>query len=101
MYRVLMVVASPKRLAAGGRRRWMQFHTGVDYEVVVGEGGTEGRMTFPPNLYDRLAFRATLKAFEAAYRASGAPKAYAEILSMNATEVHFRMVWYPETQQAR
>ena len=43
MYRLLMAVASPQRLASGGERRWANFHTGVDYEIMVLDGGTQGR----------------------------------------------------------
>jgi hypothetical protein len=96
MYRVLMAVASPERLASGARRRWENFHTGVEYDVTIGETGTEARMTYPRNLYDRLAFRAHLKAIEAAYRASGARNAVAELESMTSNEARFRVLWYPE-----
>lgn len=96
MYRVLMAVASPERLAAGGERRWSNFHTGVDYELRVVEGGTHSRFGFPPHLYDSLALRATLKAIEAAYRASGARGATAELIAIGATSAEFRVIWYPE-----
>ena len=96
MYRVLMAVASPERLANGARRRWENFHTGVEYDVVIGETGTEGKMTYPKNLFDRLAFRGHLKAIEAAYRASGARNAVAELETMTPTEARFRVLWYPE-----
>ena len=96
MYRVLMSMASPERLSKGGVRRWQNFHTGVDYEIERTELGTSSRMTYPENLFDRLTFRGHLRAIEAAYRASGAPNAAAELVSMTPTEVHFRVVWYPE-----
>ena len=96
MYRVLMAVASPERLAAGGERRWNNFHTGVDYELKVVPGGTHSRFGFPPHLYDSLALRATLKAIEAAYRASGARGARAELLAMGPTTAEFRVGWYPD-----
>lgn len=96
MYRVLMVVASPERLASGGQRRWANFHTGVDYDLVIGPNGTEATMTFPSHLFDRLVFRAHLRAIEAAYRASGAKNAVMELDSLGPTEARFRAVWYPE-----
>jgi hypothetical protein len=96
MYRLLMAVASPQRLATGGERRWSNFHTGVDYEIKVLEGGTQGRFEYPHYLYDNLAVRATLKAIEAAYRASGARDARADLLSCTVTRAEFRVLWYPE-----
>ncbi len=96
MYRVLMAVASPERLAAGGERRWNNFHTGVDYELKVVERGTHSRFSFPPYLYDSLALRATLKAIEAAYRASGARGATSERIAIGPTTAEFRIIWYPE-----
>lgn len=96
MYRVLMAVASPERLAAGGERRWNNFHTGVDYELKVVAGGTHSRFSFPTYLYDSLALRATLKAIEAAYRASGARAATSELLAMGPTSAEFRIIWYPD-----
>jgi hypothetical protein len=96
VYRVLMAVASPERLAQGARRRWENFHTGVEYDVTIGDSGTEGRMQYPRNLYDKLAFRANLKAIEAAYRASGARNAVAELVTMTSNEATFRVLWYPE-----
>ncbi len=96
MYRLLMAVASPQRLAKGAQRRWGNFHTGVDYDVEVVEGGTRARLSFPTNLYDRLALRATLQAIEAAYRASGARNAQAELLTLGSRSAEFRVVWYPE-----
>ncbi len=96
MYRVLMAVASPERLASGAVRRWENFHTGVEYEVTILEGGTEARMRYPRNLFDKLAYRAHLRAIEAAYRASGARNAVAELVSFEPNEAAFRVVWYPE-----
>ncbi|MCA9579136.1 MAG: hypothetical protein R3B40_31525 [Polyangiales bacterium] len=96
MYRLLMAVASPQRLASGGERRWANFHTGVDYEIQVLEDGTHSRFGFPSYLYDSLALRATLKAIEAAYRASGARAARAELLNIGATHAEFRVLWYPD-----
>jgi len=96
MYRVLMAVASPERMAAGGERRWNNFHTGVDYELKVVEGGTHSRFSFPPYLYDSLALRATLKAIEAAYRASGARAATSELIAIGPTTAEFRIIWYPD-----
>ena len=96
MYRVLMSMASPERLAKGGVRRWNNFHTGVEYEISVDDLGTQSRMTYPTNLFDRLAFRGHLRAIEAAYRASGAPNAAAELVNMTSTDVSFRVVWFPE-----
>lgn len=96
MYRLLMAVASPERLANGGQRRWANFHTGVDYEITVGAEGTRSRFEFPLYLYDSLALRATLKAIEAAYRASGAKNARGELLAITPTSAEFRILWYPE-----
>lgn len=96
LYRVLMSLASPQRLAQGATRRWQNFHTGVDYQVALHENGTLGHLITPPSLYDRLVLRAHLRAIQAAYRASGAPDATIEILSMNATDARFRIVWDPQ-----
>jgi hypothetical protein len=98
MYRILMLVASPERLAKGASRRWDNFHRGVEYDVTLVEGGTESVMRFPPHLYDRLAFRAHLKAIEAAYRATDAKRAMVELVSFDATEARFRTRWYPESR---
>ena len=38
----------------------------------------------------------TLKAIEAAYRASGARAARAELLNIGATHAEFRVLWYPD-----
>jgi hypothetical protein len=97
MYRLLMMVATPERLAKGARRRWDNFHQGVEYEVQLVPAGTEAVMRYPPNLYDRLTFRAHLKAIEAAYRATDAKHAIVELVSMSATEARFRAIWYPES----
>jgi hypothetical protein len=96
MYRILMAMVSPERLAGGGARRWNNFHTGVEYAITINDGGTDSVMRYPTNLFDRLAFRGHLRAIEAAYRASGAPNATAELGSMTSTEVRFRVTWYPE-----
>ena len=96
MYRVLMAVASPERLAAGGERRWNNFHTGADYELKLAERGPNSRFSSPPYLYDSLALRATLKAIEAAYRASGARGATSELIAIGPTTAEFRIIWYPE-----
>lgn len=98
MYRILMIVASPERLAKGATRRWDNFHRGVEYEVTIVEEGTESVMRFPPNVYDRLVFRAHLKAIEAAYRATDAKRAMVELVSFEATEARFRTRWYPESR---
>lgn len=98
MYRILMLVATPERLAKGASRRWDNFHRGVEYEVKVVDQGTESLMRFPPHLYDRLTFRAHLKAIEAAYRATDAKHAMVELVSFEATEARFRTRWYPESR---
>lgn len=97
MYRILMMVASPERLAKGARRRWDNFHRGIEYDVTVVSGGSESVMRYPPNVYDRLAFRAHLKAIEAAYRATDAKHAVVELISFEPTVAQFRTRWYPES----
>lgn len=96
MYRVLMSVASAQALAAGGQRRWNAFHTGTQYEAKIHENGTEVTLRFPENAFDALVVRGTLRAIQAAYRASGAREAVVELVRFAPTEATYRAVWYPE-----
>ena len=95
MYRLLMIVASPNALAQGGARRWAAFHTGTEYETKVGDGGTTTTLRFPEHTFDPLVVRGTLRAIQAAYRASGARDATVDIVDFSPTKVVYRSVWYP------
>jgi len=96
MYRVLMAVASPELLARGGQRRWNAFHTGTDYETKVGANGTETTLRFPIGMFDTLVIRGTLRAIQAAYRASGAKHATVELVEFSEAKAVYRSHWYPE-----
>lgn len=96
MYRVLMSVASPQALAQGGNRRWRAFHTGSEFESKIGDNGTETTIRFPPNTFDALVVRGTLRAIQAAYRASGAREATVELVRFAPTEAVYRAIWFPE-----
>ncbi|MFO0696853.1 MAG: hypothetical protein U0230_24995 [Polyangiales bacterium] len=95
MYRVLMAVASPERLARAAERRWQHFHTGSGYSIRIGTNGTESHITYPPYLFDRIYMTANTRAIEAGYRASGAKGARVEITSWSPTETVMRSVWDP------
>jgi hypothetical protein len=95
MYRVLMVVASPRALAQGGSRRWAAFHTGTEYETRVGDNGAETTLRFPPYAFDSLVVKGTLRAIQAAYRATGAREATVDLIDWSPTKAQYRSVWYP------
>lgn len=96
MYRVLMSVASPQALAQGGQRRWNAFHTGTEYEVRIGDNGTETTLKFPTHTFDPLVLRGTLRAIQAAYRASGAREAVVELVRFSPNDALYRATWFPE-----
>ncbi|RLB50316.1 MAG: hypothetical protein DRJ42_19170 [Deltaproteobacteria bacterium] len=98
MYRILMAVASPKRLASGGERRWGAFHRGTDYSVTIGENGATTRIEFPPRLFSRLVLDATARSIRAAYRASGADNAIYGVIESSQTHVVMRSVWFPDRE---
>ena len=95
MYRVLMAVASPEVLARGGQRRWNAFHTGTDYESVIGTNGTEVTLSYPSGAFEPLVIRGTLRAIQAAYRASGAKQATVELVDFTDTRAVYKATWYP------
>jgi hypothetical protein len=94
MYRVLMRVMSPERLAKGGGKRWSAFHRGTTYEVELEDDGTASTIGFPPRLFNELFIRGTLQAVLAAYHASGAPNATAEILELTEVSARTRVQWH-------
>lgn len=96
MYRILMTVASPQVLAQGGTRRWKTFHVGSELETTITENGTDSILRFPENAFDALVVRGTLRAVQAAYRASGAKNATVELVQFTPVEARYRSVWYPE-----
>lgn len=100
MYRVLMAVASPQVLAQGAQRRWRTFHVGTELETSIGANGTETVLRFPQNAFDALVLKGTLRAIQAAYRASGAKNATVELVEFTSTEARYRSVWYPERRGA-
>lgn len=100
MYRILMAVASPNTLAQGAQRRWRTFHTGTELESVVGPNGTETILRYPENTFDSLSLRATLRAIQSAYRASGARSSVVELVRFTPTEASYRSIWHPERAAA-
>lgn len=101
MYRILMFVASPRRLAKGAERRWSAFHRGSRYNTQLHDWGTETVIEFPSFLFPRVALRAMASAVRAAYRASGAPNATVDILELGEVHAVTRAVWFPEKFDAR
>ncbi|MFO0692855.1 MAG: hypothetical protein U0230_04815 [Polyangiales bacterium] len=97
-YRVLMVVASPQRLANGAERRWAQFHTGTSYEAKIGSNGVESKITYPDHLFDRLVLRASARAIQSAYRASGAKTCIVEVTACGTNEALLRSIWDPSKE---
>jgi hypothetical protein len=96
MYRILMLVASPARLAKGAQRRWGAFHQGSEYLLERHEWGTLSKIKYQPYLFPRLGVVATSMAIKAAYRASGARKAKVEVVGWTPTEATIRSEWAPE-----
>ncbi len=94
-YRFLMMVASPKRLATNGERRWPAFHRGTEYEIEIHEGGTKATLTYPPHLFNHTIVSASVRAIVVAYRAAGATEADLEIVRVGRTQAQFKTIWYP------
>ena len=73
MYRILLSLTSPVRIARTSERRWSAFNRGVTRKcLAVFENGARGEVRYPPYLIDELLAEAFVQSFERALALSRA-----------------------------
>jgi hypothetical protein len=94
LYRVMMMVASPKIIMRHAESRWAAFHRGVRLKAEMrGERGALVRMIYPTNLYSPLMARAYSAAFRAAIEAAGGKDVKFEMSAYGSTVATFDGSW--------
>lgn len=94
LYRALMALVPPARLARFAPMRWAAFHRGSALELGrVDDEGLRAHLAFPPGLYDATVLEAYRAAFAAALEASGARQVEVATEAITPTAAHFRARW--------
>jgi hypothetical protein len=94
LYRALMALVSPERLARFAPMRWRAFHRGTSLELGrVDDEGLRARISFPPGLFDGQLLIAYTAAFAAALDAAGAREVDVAIEEIAATSAVYRARW--------
>lgn len=94
LYRALMALVPPARLARFAPMRWAAFHRGSTLELGrVDDDGLQARLCFPPALFDPVVLVAYRAAFAAALEASGAREVEVETEEILSTAALYRVRW--------
>lgn len=93
LYRILMIVVSPKVVVRGVETRWGTFHKGIAVKAYPGENGGDLVMTFPVGLVDEIDCFGHAESFRAAIDAAGARDGTVEVVDRKSTEARFRIHW--------
>jgi uncharacterized protein (TIGR02265 family) len=94
LYRALMALVPPTRLARFAPMRWAAFHRGTTLELGrVADDGLRAHLAFPPGLFDATVLVAYRAAFAAALEASGARHVEVEAEEVTSTAAHYRVRW--------
>lgn len=94
LYRALMSLVPPPRLARFAPMRWAAFHRGSALELGrIDDEGLRAHLAFPPSLFDAAVLVAYRAAFAAALEASGAREVLVEPEEVTSTAAHYRVRW--------
>jgi hypothetical protein len=96
LYRVLMFIASPRRLFGSSEKRWSAFHRGVELGCELGEpDDNRVRITlrYPSRLVPRITARGYCGAFHAALEAAGGKEGRFEIVEHTPIRAKFEGRW--------
>jgi len=94
LYRALMALVPPARLARFAPMRWAAFHRGTALELGrVADDGLRASLGFPAGLFDATVLVAYRAAFAAALESSGARGVEVEPEEVTSTAARYRVRW--------
>lgn len=93
LYRILMIVVSPKVIVRGVESRWGAFHKGISVKAYPQENGGDLVMHFPVGLVDEIDCLGHAESFRAGIDAAGAKHSEVVVADRKPTEARFRISW--------
>jgi uncharacterized protein (TIGR02265 family) len=94
LYRVLMLVATPARLAHRAGMRWGALHRGSTFEIeMLAEGDARARLRYPTELFPHLMLRCFATGFQAAIEGSGGKNVRLEMGQRTPDDAEYGIHW--------